>query len=35
MPQTGFEPAIPASEAAADQRLRPRGHWDELKERIG
>ena len=28
MPPVGFEPTIPAVRAAADLRLRPRGHWD-------
>jgi hypothetical protein len=28
MSRTRFEPAIPATKAAAYLRLRPRGHWD-------
>ena len=28
MPLVGFEPTISTRRAAADLRLRPRGHWD-------
>ena len=28
MPSAGFEPHKPSRQAAADLRLRPRGHWD-------
>jgi hypothetical protein len=31
MPPVGFEPPDPSKHSAAEQRLRPRGHWDQLK----
>jgi Fe-S oxidoreductase len=30
MPRPGLEPRDPSNQAAADPRLRPRGHWDRL-----
>jgi hypothetical protein len=34
MPSAGFEPAIPANQAAEDLQLRTRGYWDQPKEDI-